>query len=89
MRVLTKWVPDPFCPGTIDTMLNVLTGRISVLVRVNKALILLQTITSCISIDNWFCQLVHLTKEDCINGKIEKSILSVATDLKDVPSFTY
>ena len=32
-----KWVPDPFCPSAIDTMLNVKMGRISLSVRVNKA----------------------------------------------------
>ena len=32
-----KWIPDPFCPSTIDTMLNVKTDRISVSVCMNKA----------------------------------------------------
>ena len=33
-----KWVRDPFCLSTIDKMLNIKTGRISVSVHVNKAL---------------------------------------------------
>ena len=32
-----KWIWDPFSLSTIDTMLNVKTGKISVLVRVSKA----------------------------------------------------